>query len=242
MSEALEIERLRVVRETDAEQDRTRFDAHAGTAEAGEAEPGSLWLLLDRLFFAALGAVQGAAHGWANPSWARSDDDEEEAPAAALAAPVEALMTRTVQVIAPDAGLDEAARHLWDRDCGALPVVDGPGSRRVLGMITDRDLCMAAWSQGAPLHALRVRAVMSRDLRLCRLGDSIADVHRRMREGRVRRLPVLDAQGDLAGVVTVADLVRHALEAPPDVRGAAARAVLETLGTIGAPTRPAQPG
>ena len=59
---------------------------------------------------------------------------------------VDRLMTRNVECCGPDSTLAEAAQKMWERDCGSLPVCDR--DRRVVGMITDRDICMAAWLQG----------------------------------------------------------------------------------------------
>jgi CBS domain-containing protein len=237
MSTALGFGELRAVQETDANDDETRFEAHtAESAEGSDAEPGGLWALLDRLFFAAMGAVQGATAGWANPSWTRSDVHEEAVTPLPIV--VEAVMTRTVQMIGPNATLEEAASRLWQRDCGALPVLDAQTGRRVIGMITDRDVCMAAWSRGSALRELRVSEVMARELVTCHPDDSIREAHRRMRNGQVRRLPVVDEHGDLVGVVALTDLVRRALEALPDTQQAEALAVLKTLSAIAVPRRP----
>ncbi len=234
MTEALEYQSLHVLPD-DAEASERDSDSRDETIHDADS-PRGLRLLLDRLYAAAVGAVEGAADGWANPPWTRTDALEESALPLPVA--VEAVMTRTVQVIGPNATLEEAARRLWDGDCGALPVVDGSQGRAVVGIITDRDVCIGAWTRGRPLHELPVQAVMTRPAVHCRPGDSITTAHQRMREARVRRLPVLDDERNLAGVVSIADLVRRALRAPHESARAEAVSVLKTLGEIGAMRRP----
>ena len=91
---------------------------------------------------------------------------------------------------------------MWDHDCGCLPVCATNGVRRVVGVITDRDICMSALFQGKPLRELRVSDTMAKQVRICRPDDSLVDVERTMREAKIRRLPVIDEQGALAGMIT----------------------------------------
>ena len=75
---------------------------------------------------------------------------------------VEQLMTRTVETCEPHDTLVTAARIMWTRDCGCVPVVvPEEGGHRVVGMLTDRDVCMAAYLQGRPLSEISVASVMS---------------------------------------------------------------------------------
>lgn len=99
---------------------------------------------------------------------------------------------------------------MWDHDCGCLPVCAGNGNRRVVGAITDRDICMSALFKGRSLHDLQVADAMAQQLQTCRLGDSLGDVENKMREARVRRLPVIDDDGVLVGMIALADLAREA--------------------------------
>ena len=123
---------------------------------------------------------------------------------------VEKIMTKQVSSCSPDGTLAEAAQLMWEQDCGCLPVCAGDGATRVAGVITDRDICMSALFSGRPLHELRVSDAMSRQLESCRPGDSIADAERVMRQARIRRLPVVDEQGALLGMISLADLAREA--------------------------------
>ncbi len=125
----------------------------------------------------------------------------------------------------------EAARIMWERDCGAVPVVDGEG--HPIGMITDRDLCMAAYLRGMCLADLGVDSVMARSAVTCAIHDRLDAAEHTMAEARVRRLPVLDANGVVCGLLSINDIIRaRARSAPRDVDG-----VLMTLAHISEPRR-----
>jgi CBS domain-containing protein len=124
---------------------------------------------------------------------------------------VEKLMTRDPGRCCPADSLNEPARIMWERDCGFVPVVAAQDDPRVIGVITDRDICMAAYTRGAALSALRVRDSMAPEPRTCRPGDSLARAEHLMSEAQVRRLPVVDEHNRLLGVISLADLARQAL-------------------------------
>lgn len=151
---------------------------------------------------------------------------------------IEQLMTREVRSCRPDDSLAEAARIMWDGDCGCLPVRSDDASGQVAGVITDRDICMAALFHGRPLAELRVADVMSTQVRTCRPTDSPESAEKTMAAARVRRLPVVDAGDSLIGMITLADLAREAgreqnLQAP-SIRG---HEVSLTLASICQPPR-----
>jgi CBS domain-containing protein len=123
---------------------------------------------------------------------------------------VNEIMTRQVQSCRPDDSLDRAAQLMWDYDCGCLPVCDGDGAGRTIGVITDRDVCMAALFQGKPLRELRVREAMAQQLLACQPQHSLEQAERTMRNARVRRLPVIDDRGALIGMLSLADIAREA--------------------------------
>ncbi len=123
---------------------------------------------------------------------------------------VEDLMTRQVQWCRPEGSLEQAARLMWDHDCGCIPVCTGDGVNRVVGMITDRDVCMSALFQGKSLRDLRVSDAMSKSVETCRSTDTLAQAEKTMRGGRIRRLPVLDKDDVLVGMISLADLAREA--------------------------------
>jgi CBS domain-containing protein len=123
---------------------------------------------------------------------------------------VEQLMARPVQSCGPNDSLAHAAQLMWDHDCGCLPVCVSNGHSQVVGVITDRDICMCALFQGRTLNDIRVSEAMSRSVYMCHPEDSLADVETSMREARIRRLPVVDAQGQLVGMISLADLAHEA--------------------------------
>jgi CBS domain-containing protein len=141
------------------------------------------------------------------------------------------VMTRNVSACSERDSLSKAARIMWENDCGCVPVLDA--SEKVIGMVTDRDICMAAYTQGLPLHALRTESAMARTLASCSSDDDVTTVEELMRQNRVRRLPVVDKNGHLVGIVSLTDL---ALEAERNRRGAGGKVtageVAETLSTI----------
>lgn len=119
---------------------------------------------------------------------------------------IEQVMTRTVITCRGDDTLAEAARAMWEHDIGCVPIVDA--EQRVIGMLTDRDVCMAAYTQGAPLHTIGIPIAMASRVLSCRPGDSIASVERAMAAAQVRRIPVLDDAGRAIGIVSLNDLAR----------------------------------
>jgi CBS domain-containing protein len=140
------------------------------------------------------------------------------------------VMTREVAECRPDDTCNLAAKIMWERDCGCVPVVDGSGF--VCGVITDRDICMAAYTKGRPLHEIVVSSAMSKDPQSVRPEDSIEHAQDLMRRSRVRRIPVLD-EGHLAGMLSIGDLLRRTL-APNSHKhhGLRPDQVVETLATI----------
>lgn len=104
--------------------------------------------------------------------------------------------------------LHEAARRMWERDVGAIVVVDE--QRRPLHVITDRDVCMGAYTQGLPLWAARVGSLLPRPAVCCALDAGLAAVRRVMEEHGVRRVPVVGESGAVEGVVGLGDLLREA--------------------------------
>jgi len=123
---------------------------------------------------------------------------------------VEQVMTKTVFTCGPDDGLDRAVRIMWEQDCGFVPIVDSPKNGRVVGVVTDRDACLAAYSRGQPFPEIRVGDVMSTWVRSCRPSDELASAEETMREAQVHRLPVVDGSDRLLGVISLGDIAREA--------------------------------
>jgi CBS domain-containing protein len=113
-------------------------------------------------------------------------------------------MTRDVVTCYESDSLNRAAQLMWDADCGALPVVSAEG--KLIGMLTDRDICMAAYTRGKPLAELPVSGTMSTGLATCRPSDTLQSVMDLMSARQVRRMPVVDDDGRLVGILSLADL------------------------------------
>lgn len=143
---------------------------------------------------------------------------------------VRSFMTPSPRTVTPEESLDSAARWLWELDIGALPVVRGG---LPVGMLTDRDVCMAAYTQGRPLRELTVAQAMSRELHAARLEDDALDALRLMAERQVRRLPVIDEGGALVGLLSLADL-----EAEAEAGRLEPAALAGALAVITRPRRP----
>jgi CBS domain-containing protein len=147
---------------------------------------------------------------------------------------VEQLMTRDVKVCMATDTLNRAAQLMWEFDCGCVPVISANGDGRVVGVVTDRDIAMAAYTQGKPLFAIAVSTAMGRTVIACHPNDGISQAEALMRDNRVRRLPVLDQSGHLLGILSLNDLAREAQrEAAAGKRAeVTGESVSETLATV----------
>lgn len=149
---------------------------------------------------------------------------------------VEKIMTQYVTTCGPSDSLEYAASQMWNSDCGSLPVTVGDGARLLAGIITDRDICMAALFQGKPLRELRVEDSMSKNVIACQAGDQIEAAEMLMQQKQIRRLPVLDADGALIGIVSMADIVRESARPQNGLQHRiAVDGVMATLAGISAP-------
>lgn len=117
---------------------------------------------------------------------------------------VEDIMTRTPWCCAPDTNLATVAELMWIHDCGALPVVD---RGVVLGMITDRDTAIALGTRDTLAKEITAVEVATSPAVFCRANDDIHAALHLMGEARVRRLPVLDADDELVGMIGINDLI-----------------------------------
>jgi CBS domain-containing protein len=139
-----------------------------------------------------------------------------------------------VQSVSAGDTLDRAAYLMWDHDCGAVPVLDG--DERLIGVITDRDICMSALFQGAALRDIHVRDVMTSDVRSCRPEDDISEAEHLMRTHQVHRLPVTNEDGTIIGMLSVSDVVRRAKRGiRPTKQTGTEEQCLETLAAIRRP-------
>ncbi len=123
---------------------------------------------------------------------------------------VEKLMTRNVKVCRRDDSLNAAAQLMWENDCGCVPVISTNGDGAVVGMLTDRDVCIAAYTQGKPLWQIPVTTAMAHKVIACAPDDELERAEALMRENQVRRLPVIDNKGVLQGIISLNDIAREA--------------------------------
>lgn len=98
----------------------------------------------------------------------------------------------------------DAARAMWDFDIGCVPVIDD--KMTLVGMVTDRDLCMAAYTRGQAPHEIPLAEIMSTNLAVCKASDPLTEAELSMRARQVRRLPVVDDGGHLVGMLSLNDI------------------------------------
>lgn len=134
------------------------------------------------------------------------------------------VMTRGVRALTPDDSMLHAAQAMEALDVGGLPVCDG---ERLVGMVTDRDLVLRGLAQGYPAESTRLDGLITRQVEYCHEQDSLDEVLHRMGESSIRRLPVLDHQQRLVGMLTLGDVAAKA----------AASKAGETLAEISQPAR-----
>ena len=113
------------------------------------------------------------------------------------------IMTKSVAVVQRDETLQATALRMREMDVGALPVVDG---KALVGMVTDRDITIRGVAEGMVAQESLVSDVMTEDIRFCRTTDTVEQVMAEMGSAQVRRLAVLDANNEIAGIVALADL------------------------------------
>jgi len=120
---------------------------------------------------------------------------------------VKDLMITEVKFCTLDTNLAVATQLMWENDCGILPVLDGG---RVIGVITDRDVCIALGTRDTPASRIHASSVISPRLFVCSAEDDVQDALAKMASERVRRLPVIGEQGELVGIVSLDDIVVNA--------------------------------
>lgn len=146
------------------------------------------------------------------------------------------LMTREVRTCGPADSTHHAARLMWEADVGVVPVVDG--ERGLVGMVTDRDVCMGAYTRGASLQRIPVNDCMSREPKTCRENAELEEALDIMAVNAVRRLPVVDGERRLAGVISLNDITRHVANLKTGkAKTALERTVNDTLASISEPRR-----
>lgn len=148
-----------------------------------------------------------------------------------LATPVRKIMKNGAASCAPADSLNRAAQIMWELDCGAVPVLDADGT--MVGIVTDRDICMAAYTRGQPLALMSVESAMSKSVHSCSPEDSLGHAIRLMAQRQVRRVPVVE-DGKLVGFLTLADVARE-IQSHQGNRAPACAALAHTISSISEP-------
>ncbi|WON73394.1 CBS domain-containing protein [Nitrosospira sp. Is2] len=133
------------------------------------------------------------------------------------------IMNTDVQTVAPEATIEEAAQEMRDGDFGLVPVVD---DEELIGVITDRDIAIRAVAEGKD-SGTPVREVMSEGVVWASEDDSIEDAARIMSDHQIRRLPIVDADQHLVGIVSLGDFAVDSSDIEP---------VVEALSDISRPS------
>lgn len=137
---------------------------------------------------------------------------------------IQEVMTRDVQTISTQDSVQRAAQLMDELNVGAIPVVD---DGKLVGMVTDRDITVRSVAIGQDPASTRVNDVMSTDVRTCTVEQSVEDVLAQMADVQIRRVPVVDGNGQVIGIVSLGDVVT---KAPADVE--------QTLDEISTPSEP----
>ncbi|HYJ78031.1 MAG TPA: CBS domain-containing protein [Longimicrobiaceae bacterium] len=140
------------------------------------------------------------------------------------------IMTENPETVTPDASLAEAAQKMRDLNVGIIPVVESGDSRRLCGVVTDRDIAIRAVAEGMDARGTTVAVVMTTKVEVCGRDDSVQDVLRVMEREQVRRVPITDGDGRLVGIVAQADVARDVDSDSGEIR------VADALERISEPT------
>ena len=137
---------------------------------------------------------------------------------------VHELMTRRVASVNPATSIERAARLMEECDCGALPVIGDNGV--LVGMITDRDIVVRVVARGRDARHAIVADCMTEHVFACYANESLPECMRQMAHHQIRRMPIVDENGRLVGILSQGDLARHAgHHAVPEERRALAQVV-----------------
>jgi CBS domain-containing protein len=120
------------------------------------------------------------------------------------------IMAKDPRCVTPRTSIKDAASLMKSEDVGALPVVESEGSKRLVGMVTDRDIAIRVVADGRDIGSATVSDAMSRGATTAKASDSLDDVMKVMGREQVRRIPIVDDREELVGIVSQADVVRKA--------------------------------
>jgi CBS domain-containing protein len=159
------------------------------------------------------------------------------APKGGTTVRVQDVMVSTPKSCRSETNLGDAAEMMWNQQCGILPILDS--EQRVVGVVTDRDLCLALGTCARLPGDVTVGEVTTGKVYACKPDDDIHAALAAMKEKKVRRLPVLDARGKLAGILSMDDVVLHAQASRPGQDSElSAEDIVDTLRKVYEPALP----
>ena len=141
------------------------------------------------------------------------------------------VMTRGVRTMSPQDSVVQAAKTMDELNVGVIPICDGD---KLVGMVTDRDIVVRGVAQDGELRSMKLAEVMSANVRCARENDDVDQVLSEMAEAQIRRLPVVDGNQKLVGIVTLGDIAAKGPEDEVDVA--------MSLGDISSPAEPDRSG
>jgi len=122
------------------------------------------------------------------------------------------IMTNDVCFCTPEASLQDVACMMAENDCGMIPLVEHNGSRRIIGVVTDRDIACRAVAEGRDPIRTRARDIATKPVICVRPDADFEELERQMEQHQIRRVLVIDGDGECCGVVAQADVARCAPE------------------------------
>jgi len=126
-----------------------------------------------------------------------------------IAMNVQDIMTTDVATCGSDTNLEAIASMMWNRNCGAIPVLNQSG--QPVGVVTDRDIAMGCALNHKPLWELTAQDILGgREVHFCQATDSIKSSLQQMSQNHIRRLPVVNNEGHLVGMLSLGDIVAYA--------------------------------
>ncbi len=150
---------------------------------------------------------------------------------------VREIMTTDVRTCGPEDNLASAAINMWENDCGVVPVVNETG--QAVGMLTDRDICMAVAMKHLRAAEIAVGEVSANKVIACKQDDDVREALGLMRREQLRRLPVTNDDGRLVGILSLSDVVRHAKKSESKKgKHVSHKDVVQTLKALGKPGQP----
>ena len=135
------------------------------------------------------------------------------------------VMTKNPVCATPDDNVADVARLMKDNDIGPVPIVENGKSKKLVGIVTDRDLALKVVAEGRNASSTKVRDVMTRDVVTCRADDAVEDALDAMSKNQLRRILVVDDNDTLVGIIAQADIATRMNE--PEKTGEVVKEISE---------------